>query len=95
VTYPEDLTEPAEIEEKVRLMALRLTREVVAEGRRIQRIHVKVRFTSFYTPIKSRKLPEITEDPEVVAAAALTVLAKFELRRPVRLLGVRVEFAAP
>jgi DNA polymerase-4 len=54
---------------------------------------VKVRFTSFFTPIKSRKLPEITEDPEVVAAAAMVLLEKFEIRRPVRLLGVRVEFA--
>ncbi|WP_344111804.1 DNA polymerase IV [Kribbella alba] len=94
VTFGEDLTERAEIEEKIRLMAMELTRDVVAEGRRVQRVHVKVRFTSFYTPIKSRKLPEVTEDPEVVAAAALAVLAKFELRRPVRLLGVRVEFAA-
>ncbi|MEU0090235.1 DNA polymerase IV [Kribbella sp. NPDC006257] len=93
VTYPEDLSDPVEIADKVRSMALALTREVVDEGRSVQRVHVKVRFISFYTPIKSRKLKESTQDPEVVAAAALEVLAKFEFRRPVRLLGVRVEFA--
>ena len=93
VTYPEDLSDPVEIEALVRSMALALTREVVDEGRSVQRVHVKVRFISFYTPIKSRKLKESTQDPEVVAAAALEVLAKFEFRRPVRLLGVRVEFA--
>jgi DNA polymerase IV len=92
-TFPEDLTERTEIETQVRRIAVEVTRDVVAEGRSIQRIWVKVRFNTFYTPIKSRKLPEITQDPDVVAAAALELLEKFELRRPVRLLGVRVEFA--
>ncbi|ONI67973.1 DNA polymerase IV [Kribbella sp. ALI-6-A] len=95
VTYPEDLSDPLEIQEKVREMAEELTRSVVAEGRWVQRVHVKLRFVNFYTPIKSRKLPAPTQDPAVVADAALTVLAKFELRRPVRLLGVRAEFAPP
>lgn len=93
ITFPADLTERADIEEQLRQLAVDVTREVVAEGRRIQRIAVKVRFSTFYTPIKSRKLPEITEDPEVIAATALAVLDKFDLKRPVRLLGVRVEFA--
>ena len=92
-TFPTDLTNRADIEHELRRIAVEVTRDVVAEGRSIQRIAVKVRFTSFYTPIKSRKLPEITQDPEVIAAAALILLDKFELRRPVRLLGVRVEFA--
>jgi DNA polymerase-4 len=91
-TFATDLASPAEVERELRRIALTVTREVVAEGRSVQRIAVKVRFTSFFTPIKSRKLPEITQDPEVVAAAALVLLEKFELRRPVRLLGVRVEF---
>jgi DNA polymerase-4 len=95
VTYPEDLSDPADIQDKVRAMAEELTRSVVAEGRWIQRVHVKLRFVNFYTPIKSRKLPAATQDPAVVADAALTVLAKFELRRPVRLIGVRAEFAPP
>ncbi|TCM45978.1 DNA polymerase IV [Kribbella sp. VKM Ac-2568] len=92
-TFATDLVERAEIERELRRIAETVTREVVADGRSIQRIAVKVRFTSFFTPIKSRKLPEITQDPEVIAAAALVLLEKFELRRPVRLLGVRVEFA--
>jgi len=94
-TFPEDLVERAEVEEQLRRIAVEVTRDVVAEGRSIQRIWVKVRFISFYTPIKSRKLPEITQDPEVIAATALALLDKFELRRPIRLLGVRVEFAPP
>ena len=92
-TFATDLAEREEIERELRRIAIEVTRDVVAEGRSIQRIAVKVRFTSFFTPIKSRKLPEITQDPEVVAAAAQVLLDKFEIRRPVRLLGVRVEFA--
>ncbi|GAA0576454.1 DNA polymerase IV [Kribbella sandramycini] len=92
-TFERDLAEPAEIAAELRRIAVEVTRDVVAEGRSIQRVWVKVRFTSFYTPIKSRKLPAITQDPEVIAATALALLEKFEVRRPVRLLGVRVEFA--
>jgi DNA polymerase-4 len=53
---------------------------------------VKVRFISFYTPIKSRKLKTPTQDPEIIASTALALLEKFEIHRPIRLLGVRVEF---
>ncbi|MEI8406667.1 MULTISPECIES: DNA polymerase IV [unclassified Kribbella] len=91
-TFPNDLVERAEVEEQLRRIAVKVTHDVVAEGRTIQRVWVKVRFTTFYTPIKSRKLPETTQDPEVIATTALALLEKFELRRPVRLLGVRVEF---
>ncbi|MFI5710044.1 DNA polymerase IV [Kribbella sp. NPDC051620] len=91
-TFATDLATAEEVARELRRIAETVTREVVAEGRSVQRVAVKVRFTSFFTPIKSRKLPEITQDPEVVAAAALVLLEKFELRRPVRLLGVRVEF---
>ena len=94
-TFPEDLVDRADVEKELRRIAIHVTRDVVAEGRTIQRIWVKVRFISFYTPIKSRKLPEVTQDPEVVATTAQALLDKFELRRPIRLLGVRVEFAPP
>ncbi|MET9313530.1 DNA polymerase IV [Kribbella sp. NPDC003505] len=91
-TFTTDLVERTDVERELRRIATEVTQEVVAEGRTIQRVSVKVRFISFYTPIKSRKLPEPTQDPEVIATTALTLLEKFELRRPIRLLGVRVEF---
>jgi len=94
-TFPTDLTDAAEIRRWVAQLAGKATEEVVAEGRRVQRVAVKVRFSSFYTPTKIRKLPEPTEDPAVVAAAAEAVLDLFELARPVRLLGVRVELTDP
>ena len=65
--------------------------EVVTAGRRITHVAVKVRTASFWTRTKIAKLPDgPTTDPDIVAAAAAVVLARFELRGPVRLLGVRV-----
>lgn len=91
-TFPQDLVERSEIEAHIRRIATTVTHEVAAEGRTIQRIAVKVRFKNFYTPIKSRKLPEPTQDPALIASTALAVLDKFDLTRPIRLLGLRVEF---
>jgi DNA polymerase-4 len=90
-TYPEDVADPAEIAERVAGLARAVTREVVDQGRTVVRVAVKVRFSSFFTQTRISKLPEPTREPEAVAAAALRVLGRFELGRPVRLLGVRVE----
>ncbi|GAA2819604.1 DNA polymerase IV [Kribbella solani] len=94
-TFPEDLTDPTTIAAELRRIAIQVTNDVVAEGRTIQRIWVKVRFTTFYTPIKSRKLPSPTQDPETIATTAHSLLEKFDLHRPIRLLGVRLEFLPP
>ncbi|WP_350280155.1 DNA polymerase IV [Kribbella sp. HUAS MG21] len=91
-TFPADLVERTDVERELRRIAVEVTEEVVADGRTIQRVWVKLRFTTFYTPIKSRKLPAPTQDPEVIATTALALLEKFDLKRPIRLLGVRVEF---
>ena len=52
---------------------------------------VKIRTSTFFTRTKSVKLPAPTTDPVAVAAHARVVLNRFELFRPVRLLGVRGE----
>ena len=72
----------------------RSTESVVAEGRRVTHVAVKVRTATFFTRTKISKLPEPTTDPTVVAQTALVVLDRFELDRPVRLLGVRVDARA-
>ena len=56
------------------------------------RVAVKVRSSSFFTQTREAKLREgPTTDLEVISGTALSVLAKFELKRPVRLLGVRAD----
>jgi DNA polymerase-4 len=92
VTFPADLTSRAEIADQVVALARALGKEVVAEGRSVIRVGVKVRSSSFYTQTREAKLRGgPTTDIDVIANAALTVLDKFELKRPVRLLGVRAD----
>ena len=63
------------------------------EGRPAARVGVKVRFAPFTTKTRSMTLPEPTSDPAALEAAALAVLERFTPGRPVRLVGVRAEFA--
>jgi DNA polymerase-4 len=76
----------------VTLLARALGAEVAAAGREVIRVGVKVRSSSFFTQTREAKLRGgPTTDLDVIAAAALAVLTKFELTRPVRLLGVRAD----
>ncbi len=95
ITYEHDLTDPIAIDAEVVRMAHELTCEVVADGRRVVRVAVKVRTSTFFTRTKIMKLPEPTTEPEIVGRGASAVLGRFELDRPVRLLGVRVELDLP
>jgi DNA polymerase-4 len=56
---------------------------------------VKLRTSSFFTSTHGRKLPGPTRDVSAIVETALEALGRFELDRPVRLLGVRVEFTEP
>ena len=63
-TYPRDLTDPTEVRAEVDRLAREVTASVVAEGRRVTHVHVKVRTATFFTRIKSSKLAEPTTDPD-------------------------------
>ena len=91
VTFPQDLTDRTEMDSAVTELAKRALSEVVAAARIVTRVAVTVRTATFYTRTKIRKLDEATTDADVIVAAALRVLDLFELDRPVRLLGVRLE----
>jgi DNA polymerase-4 len=54
-----------------------------------------VRTKTFYTRTKIRKLPSESTNVSLITRTALDLLHLFELDRPVRLLGVRLELAAP
>jgi DNA polymerase-4 len=95
VTFPSDLTDTAAIADHVAAMARELTVEVSADGRLVTHVGVTVRTRSFFTQVKTGKLPEATTDPGIVEAGARQVLARFEITRPVRLLGVRLDLSTP
>ena len=95
-TFTRDVVGADAIAAHVERLAAAVTAEVVAAGRRITHVAVKVRTASFWTRTKIAKLPDgPTTDPDVVAAMAAVVLARFEIRGPVRLLGVRVMLEPP
>ena len=95
VTFPRDLTDRAEMDSAVRRLARQALDDVAASGRIATRVAVTVRTATFHTRTKIRKLEAPTTDRDTIIAAALRVLDLFELDRPVRLLGVRLELAMP
>ena len=95
VTFPRDLTERADMDGAVVDLARQALAEVVAQSRIVTRVAVTVRTNTFFTRTKIRKLDQPSTAADVITAAALRVLDLFELDRPVRLLGVRLELAPP
>ncbi len=95
VTFPRDLTERAEMASAVIELAQHALDDVRASARIVTRVAVTVRTATFYTRTKIRKLDAPTTDADVITTAALRILDLFELDRPVRLLGVRLELEMP
>jgi DNA polymerase-4 len=95
LTFQQDLATWDEVEQEVAAMARALMSDIASEGRAVGRVWVKIRYVPFTTRLHGRKLAESTNDPETFAAAALGVLGLFPERRPVRLVGVRAEYASP
>ena len=94
-TFRHDVIDKAELDGHLVRLATEATESVVAEGRRVTHVAVKVRTATFYTRTKISKLPAATTDATEVVRVARLVLERFELNRPVRLLGVRVVLAPP
>jgi DNA polymerase-4 len=100
-TFQVDLTDHQHIREEVRNLARELAADLKEEALRpIVRVVVKVRTSAFFTSTHGARVDppaDLTEDAEkateVLERAALHALDRFELDRPVRLLGVRAEFA--
>jgi DNA polymerase-4 len=94
-TYQVDLEDPDRIAAEVRALTRRVVADLEQEGRPAVRVGIKVRLRPFVTRTRSLTLPEATLDPKTLADAAVSLLERVELDRPVRLLGVRLEMADP
>jgi DNA polymerase-4 len=92
VTFPRDLHGRDEIVARVAEIARDVAGEITADGRTAKRVAVTVRTATFYTRTKITTLHPPSADSITIAAAAVDVVGRFPLDRPVRLLGVRVEF---
>ena len=93
ITFAEDLTDRSEMDDAIRDLARRTLDEVVEQGRIVTRVAVTVRTSTFYTRTKIRKLGSPSTDADAITETALAVLDQFELDRPIRLLGVRLELS--
>jgi DNA polymerase-4 len=94
-TFQQNLTDWDEIASEVERLARRVADDLARERRRALRIVVKVRFAPFFTGTHGVPVGEPTGEPDALAEAAGRALAKFDLGRPVRLLGVRAELEDP
>lgn len=95
VTYPVDLTTREEITTAVLALVGDVHSLLLDEGRLATHVGVTVRTATFFTRTKTAKLPEPTTDVDALRERAELVLSRFELERPVRLLGVRFDLADP
>jgi DNA polymerase-4 len=94
-TFQRDLTDPEDIRRRTARLADEVADDLRREERPATRITVKVRFAPFFTSTHGVALDEPSMDPEALRSAALRALERFELDRPVRLLGVRAEMTPP
>lgn len=94
-TFQRDLTDPDQIRIRTAELARELATELAGGDRPIVRVVVKVRFAPFFTSTHGVRLPVGTLEAEAIERGALEALGRFELDRPVRLLGVRAELADP
>ncbi len=94
VTFQQDIDDWDRVRSEVAQLAGLITEDVAAEGRPAVRVVVKVRYRPFFTATHGVPLSSPTADRAEIERAALAALDKFPDRRPVRLLGVRAEFAA-
>jgi len=88
-TFQRDLTDWDEVRREV----VRIAGEVDTERRPVARVVVKVRYVPFFTHTHGHPVIPPSTDAAAIDQAALAALDRFTDRRPVRLLGVRVEFA--
>jgi DNA polymerase-4 len=93
-TYQTDL-EWDVVPGELRALTARVVEDIDREGRPAARVGIKVRYRPFITVSRSLTLPEPTNDVVTLADAAVSLLARVEHDRPVRLLGVRLEMVEP
>ncbi|MCW2795522.1 MAG: DNA-directed polymerase [Nocardioides sp.] len=94
-TFQADLEDWADVAAAVRMLTRKVVEDIDREGRPAARVAIKVRFRPFITVSRSLTLPAPTNDPDLLADAAVSLLDRVEKDRAVRLLGVRLEMTEP
>ncbi len=85
---------PEQIDQAARDLLDQVLEDVAAEGRPVVGVGLKVRYAPFLTKTFTRKVAA-TFDRETVLGEVMSLVAKIEPDRPLRLLGVRAEMQMP
>jgi DNA polymerase-4 len=93
VTFQVNIADWEQVRGEVTRLAETVAAELASEQRPAVRVVVKVRYAPFITQTHGHSLPGPTTDATAIKTAAQAALGLFTDRRPVRLLGVRAEFA--
>ncbi|WP_243061889.1 DNA polymerase IV [Humibacter sp. RRB41] len=93
-TFQQDLVDRSEIEQAARDLVARVLEDVVAEGRPVVGVGLKVRYAPFTTTTLVHKIAP-TFERDTVLVETMKLVDKIEPDRPLRLLGVRAEMAMP
>ncbi len=89
-TFDYDISDRRRLETILQTLTERLCEALVKQGRRGRTIGIKVRLDDFSTHTRARTLPGPVNTADRVGAIALELLERFDPKRPVRLIGVRV-----
>jgi len=90
ITFETDQTDEELMRGTIDDMARRVVENLAEKGISGKTVNLKIRLSPFRTFTRARSLEQHTDDPELVAAAALGLFEAFERDAPVRLLGVGV-----
>ena len=93
VTFQRNIADWTRVRAEIARLAELVAGELASEPRPAVRVVVKVRYAPFVTQTHGHPLTAPTVEVAPIRQAALAALDKFTGRRPVRLLGVRAEFA--
>jgi nucleotidyltransferase/DNA polymerase involved in DNA repair len=92
-TFQQDIRDWDEVRGEVARLARLVAGDPASDQRLVRRVVVKVRYVPFSTYEFGATLEAPTCDAAAIERGALAALDRFTKRRPVRLLGVRAEFA--
>lgn len=90
VTFQQDVSSRPILVQTLSRLAREVVQGIREEGYKGRTVTVKVRFSDFETHTRGKTLQEPTDSFQTISGAALDCLNRVELRKRVRLIGVRV-----
>jgi DNA polymerase-4 len=90
-TFQHDTKDWNRLSETLFELAHKATGDIRKDGLKARTITVKVRFSDFETRTRGKTLNEATDDIAIIRTVALSNLRRFDLQKPVRLIGIRLD----